>query len=337
MNNIQFESFDEFCLRLNEDEKGIFGSLIDKTKSFIPRVMRFEKAKSVMKSYLKGFEKKSLSLIKHFEKNIALVAEKAYENFQKFKEDNLKETEATQTNDKAVNLAISYKKDIASLKENELKKINAYIDKVLDSYTNAIDKRIDSPGFILNVELSDRGKGKLKAKWVELSSMKKMEIDEKLLQLLGNAGLNKLDEINAELESYIEEHKYSYGAHALDFRVHSITDIDDNKYKVEIILRAPGRRYPISEKGLLIFDNEIEVTDIDSATIVDYRGALVFGNYTMEITASPTSYIRPYLKIAGSIVPKLGAPVNIGELATHVEKKTFKPVSVGLPEIDYDF
>jgi len=76
---------------------------------------------------------------------------------------------------------------------------------------------------------------------------------------------------------------------------------------------------------------------MDSATIVDYRGALVFGNYTMEITASPTSYIRPYLKIAGSIVPKLGAPVNIGELATHVEKKTFKPVSVGLPEIDYDF
>jgi hypothetical protein len=313
MDNNKFESFDEFCLKLNEDEKGIIGSLIDKTASFVPRAMRFAKAKSIMKSYLNGFEKKSLSLIKHFEKNIGKVADTAEENFKKFKKDKLNSLMALDKIDQAVNMAIAYKKELASLKESELKKINAYVDKILDSYTAAIDKRIDNPGFILNVELSDKGKGKLKAKWVELSAIKKMEIDEKLMQLLANAGLSTVDDINAELESFIEEHRYSYGKAAVEIYIDSVVKIAPDQFKVTVFLRSPGNRYALNEKGLLIGDTEEQLSDVHSARLVKARD-LVLSAYTLTINAKETSYIRPYVKLVKSVRPTYGNIENIEDM-----------------------
>jgi len=313
MSNNNFESFDEFCNRLNEDEKGVIGSLIDKSASFIPRVMRFSRAKSVMKSYLHGFEKKSMSLISHFEKNIKKVADTAEENYKKFKKDKLDTLMALDKIDQAVNMATSYKKDLVNLKENEIKKINGYVDKILDSYTAAIEKRIDTPGFILNVELSDKGKGKLKAKWVELSAIKKMEVDEKLMKLLANAGLSTIDDINAELDAFTEEHKYSYGKNALDFYISSVTQIATNQYKVEIFLRAPGHRHALSEKGLLLSDDPDKMQDIRNTKLIKMPN-LFFSSYTMTINAREEDFICPYLKLTNSIKPKLGEIENIGDM-----------------------
>ena len=330
MDNGKFESFDEFCLKLNEDEKGVSGTLIDKTKSFIPRVMRFAKAKSVMKSYLRGFERKSLSLIKHFEKTVQAMSDTSYENFKKFKKDKLDALRALDKTDMAVGMAVNYKRDVASLKENELKKINASVDKILDSYTNAIDKRIDSPGFILNVELSDRGKGKLKAKWVELSAIKKMDVDEKLLRLLNDAGLEKLDEINAELDAFIEEHRYTYGKDQIEFYIDSVTEVGPRQYKVVVFLRAPGHRHALTEKGLLIGNTEEQVNDMHSARLLKMKN-LVFSTYTMTINADETDYIRPYLKIANSIKPKFGNTENIEDMVNNPSNNGGQAVPTNAP------
>lgn len=326
MNKDTFESFNEFCYRLNEDEKGVFGTIIDKTKSFLPRVLRFSRAKKVMKNYLKGFEKKSLSLIKHFEKNIKNISDTADKNFEKFKRDKLESLKAMDRLDLAVNLAVSYKKDVTSLKENEIKKINTMVEKILDSYTASMEKRIDSPGFIINVELSDKGKGNLKAKWIELSNIKKMEIDQKLLELVNNAGLDKLDEINAELDSFIEEYRYSYGQHALDFYISTVTELAPDKFEIEIFLRAPGKRYALSEKGILLANDPDKLEDISSSRLIKMSN-LTFGSYTMRITASAEDYVRPYLKIAGTTKAKLGEIENLGELA-----KISKGASAPTPE-----
>ena len=49
-----------------DDDDGIFGKLIDRGLSFVPRAMRFKKAKKIMRKSLVGFTSKAKNLVKKF-------------------------------------------------------------------------------------------------------------------------------------------------------------------------------------------------------------------------------------------------------------------------------
>jgi len=66
-------------------------------------------------------------------------------------------------------------------KKEQMQTLDKGIEDVLGAYTTSIENRIQNPGFVLNVELSEKGKGELRAKWQELSALQKIEIDKEKL------------------------------------------------------------------------------------------------------------------------------------------------------------
>lgn len=301
-----FESFDQFCNRLYEDdEKGIIGSIINKASTFVPRAMRYKKVKRTMASFLNGFDKKTDNLINNFETNLNKMTSTVVNNYKSFKKKKIEPMMATDKIDQAVNISAIYKKDLENIKSTELKKIKDAVYKVMDHYTAAMDKRIETPGFVLNVELSEKGKGKLKAKWSEVSSIKLMEADEKLSRLIDNESLTKIDEIISELDAFIEEHKYSYGKNTIDFYISTIERVNNSQFRVEVFLRSPGHRHSLSEKGLLIADDANKLIDSKQSKLVKMKN-LYFSSYSMVINADETDYVRPYIKLTKSVKPVYG-------------------------------
>lgn len=312
-----FESFDQFCDRLYEDdEKGIIGSIIDRTASFVPRAMRYRKAKKTMGSFLNGFDKKTDNLIKNFESNLDKMASTTRNNYKVFKKKKIDPLMATDKIDQAVNLSAIYKKELESIKSNELKKIKDAVHKVMDHYTAAMDKRIETPGFVINVELSEKGKGKLKAKWSELSSIKLMEADEKLSRLMDNESLSDIDSIISELDAFIEEHKYSYGKNTIDFYISTIEKVGTDKFRIEVFLRSPGHRHSLSEKGILIADDANKLIDHKHSKLVKMKN-LYFSSFSIVVTAKDTDYVRPYLKLTKAVKPIYGDIEHIFDMVTN--------------------
>jgi hypothetical protein len=317
-----FESFDQFCYRIyEEDEKGIIGSIINRTATFIPRSVRFRKAKKTMSLFLNGFDKKTDNLIKNFESNLDKMVTTTNNNYKAFKRKKIEPLMATDKIDQAVNLSAIYKKELESIKSNELKKVKDAIYKIMDHYTVAMDKRIETPGFVINVELSEKGKGKLKAKWSELSSIKLMEADEKLSRLMDNESLSIIDSIISELDAFIEEHKYSYGKNTIDFYISTIEKVGPDKFRIEVFLRSPGHRHSLSEKGILIADDENKLIDHRHSKLVKMKN-LYFSSFSIVVTAKDTDYVRPYLKLTKSVKPIYGDIEHIFDMMTNATPPT---------------
>jgi hypothetical protein len=301
-----------------DDKSGPIGNIIDKAMSFVPRAVRFRKAKRTMAAALNAFEKKAKNIIKEYDKSVTERVKVIDKNYKSFMSDKIKpllsgdgEQNPGNTN-QALKLVESALKEYEKYKKDMLDRLDKEIEGILDSYTKALEKRFDSPGFVLNVELSEKGKGELKAKWLELAAIKRMKIDEYKLQSAESAGMSRLDEIISEMDSFVENRKYTTGKSRIDFRIEYAKELGNGSYDVRVFLRSGvGSRPVATEKGLIYGpEDKMSLTDPGANWVTDPDTA--FRLYTLRISGvKPEDFVRPYVKIKGVSGVQYGEPVQI--------------------------
>jgi len=96
--NESFESLEQYKPKkiivneslLEAKDDGILGSIVDKGLSFVPRAMRFKKAKKVMKKFLAGYTKKAKNLISKFASSMKSKVNKIEKEVEQLKKGNFK-------------------------------------------------------------------------------------------------------------------------------------------------------------------------------------------------------------------------------------------------------
>ena len=322
MKNKEFESLYEYQSKdsknrvkeslFEADNEDSMGNIVDKGLSFVPRAIRFKKAKKVMKRALNGYYLKAVNLIRKFDRSMKVVGDKIEIKYKDLLENKISPLITEEKVEQTIRLLESFAEDLKQGQKTHLDKLNQSIETVLGAYTQSIEKRIESPGFVFNVELSEKGKGELSAKWNELVAIKKMKIDQKIADLINSPGIGKINEIISEAEAFVEDKRFTTGKHALDYYVKTITPTGKNDYKVDVHLRTSGRRYKLKEKGI-IWDVDPNKLNLKNKGVSFYKSPDVgYSSYRASITgAQPEAYVRPFLYIHGNPTPKYGTTVKI--------------------------
>jgi len=304
---MKFESLKEYYDRNNlelyeAEDKKVLGNIIDRSLSFVPRVARFGKVRKTMNGALRRFVNKSTRIISKFESSMNNISSKIEKKYTTLLDTKVNPLMKQNKEEQAIRLMEGFGKDLEEYKTKKLQDLNTSIENVLGSYTNSIDKRIETPGYVLNVELSENGKGELRAKWQELIAKKKLTLDQKIADLLSSPGLSKIEEIVSEVNAFIEEHRFSKGRDAIELDVRRILKSRTGDYHIAIRLSTVSRRYKIVEKGLLWNVSPSSLTFEKSA---NKRKDLdtAFRNYNMIIpkkAANDEYYVRAYVKLHGT-------------------------------------
>lgn len=309
----KFDLVTESLFEADDDDTGI-GNIIDKGLSFIPRAARFKKAKSVMKKSLNLYIKKAKSIIGSFDKISARKINNITKEYIALKNGQIKKLKEADKTEEAAVVLKNFLSDLEQYKKEQISQLEKSIENVHQSYTAAIDKRIDSPGFVLNVELSEKGKGELKAKWQELSATADMKIDEyQTAAILKNEGFKKLDAIVAEVESFISKNQALKGD--IHFTVTSIIQ-KGNQFQIESRPLITGTRLSVKEKGLIISDEPNNMALGEGGKKYSYTGkrADTARPYRIIVTANIEDYVLPYMIVHESEKPIYGELVQIDDM-----------------------
>jgi len=289
-----------------KDDDGIFGSLIDRGLSFVPRAMRFNKAKKAMKKSLKGFTSKAKSLVTKFSAGFKAKVDTIDKEYKKLIKEKVKPLLDEERNIEAVELLENQKKELEEYKKEQMGILDKGIDDILAAYTKSIDHRIDNPGFVLNVELSEKGKGELKAKWEELAAIQKIEIDKEKTKLINSPGWRRLGEMVAEMNGLIKQKK---GANAdVTIFVQDNIKIKEGLYSVKVHIRIQGGRPTVEEKGILIGQNPEKLNYEGGVRTVKVTGTYQYNAtpFSLEVQAKETDYVRPYIIFKDTNEPYYG-------------------------------
>lgn len=175
--------------------------------SFPARAIRYRKAKNIMIRYSRKILSKVEKIIRKFEgeldKSITQITEKGQDLQRQL--DKAKKTGDEVEVRAVVNQQKKFKADVEKNQEARVQHLNQSIDNLIQAYTNGITKRIDEPGYVLKVELSDKGKADLKFLWEEYVSKIKQQTYEKLIKIINNKHVKGLEKLIARLEVEIED------------------------------------------------------------------------------------------------------------------------------------
>lgn len=209
LDNIVEEEYGfKYSLKLyeaNEDDEK-FVTPLKRVGSFPARAIRFRKAKAVMKKYEAKILRKAEKIIKRFEseidKSIPVIKKRGEELEAELKA-------AKKSGDDVAARAIinqqkKFTKDVEENQQARLQNLNQSIENLINTYTQAIHKRIDEPGYVLRVELSEKGKAELKFLWDEKVATIKQQIYEKLVRIINNKNIKGLESLISKLEIEIE-------------------------------------------------------------------------------------------------------------------------------------
>ncbi|MFW6311001.1 MAG: hypothetical protein ACOC1K_02075 [Nanoarchaeota archaeon] len=278
----------EYLIPLNEgdDEDGIVKTPFKRAASYPLRAIRYRKAKNVLKGYIRKLYRRSKKLIKSFKKDI----DKALDYIKKKNEIFQKELEEVkQTNDsikkkKALNQIKNFKREIIDWQEKKMSNLNSSFDSLISVYTDAINKRIESEGYVLKVELSEKGKANLKILWQEYITVLKQKIYGDLFSMIND--VTELEYIIAQVNAEIEE--------AEDQRRKIITRSRRNEETPEFKKKTDARDL-LKEKLKVDLDaffeklsksnNNIYVKSLGKSTIQRYRENL------MDVSRILTEYL----------------------------------------------
>jgi hypothetical protein len=322
--NESFESLEQYKPKkiivneslLEAKDDGMLGTIVDRGLSFVPRAMRFKKAKKVMKKYLAGYTKKAKNLISKFASSMKSKVNKIEKEVEQLKNGKLKDLLENDKKEEAVKLVKEHLSELESWKKEQMNSLNKGIDEILNSYSSSLNNRIDNPGFILNVELSGKGKGELKAKWQELVAIQNTKIDEYKTNLIRSAGWKKLDEIISELSGFVETKRGGHDAD-FDFEVYDAIPKGEGEFLVRVHLRVSGGRPTVKEKGVLI-GGDPDKLELGNSGVkrVKETGEYQYNMrpYKLLVSASKGDYIVPYLIIKDKHEPVYGDafPLELG-------------------------
>lgn len=322
----------EALVEAKGDDDGVLGSIIDRGLTFVPRAMRFKKAKKVMKKSLVGYTKKAKNLIQKFTKSLNVKVDKVANEYKKLKKEKILPLLEEGKREEAIKLAKDQLKELEEYKKQQMESLSKGINQILESYTSSINNRIDNPGFVLNVELSERGKGELKAKWQELVAIQNTKIDEYKTDIIKSEGWKKLDEMISELSGFVEQRRHSGDADVI-FKVHDIVPQSTGEYLVRVHLRVAGGRPEVEEKGVLVGKNpedlelgEGGVRKIQEVGTYQYNAR----PYKLIVKGSPEDFVRPYMKVKNRVEPYYGDAASLDVREKSKEEKMRGDVTVGL-------
>jgi len=309
----------------NEDE-GALGKIIDRGLTFVPRAMRFKKAKKIMAKYLGAYTKKSKNLISKFAKSFLKKVEIVEKEYNELKEKKIKPLINDGETATAVKLMKEQLKEIENYKKDQMSTLDKSISSVLDAYTSSINHRIDNPGFILNVELSERGKGELKAKWQELIGIQQSKVEESKTELIKSEGWKKLDQMISEMTSFVESRGTGSSADVEMFVQDLVKRSGSGEYEVKVHLRVQHGRVSVKEKGVLI-GSDLEDLELKAGS----RKVKVTGTYqynakgfNLIFSGDENDLVRPYMLVNDVPEPFYGDAAlckNARDEATTPEEK----------------
>jgi len=315
MNLQHFQSLDEYTLnKLNEaNDDGMIGNIIDKAASFIPRAVRFKKAKSTMAKALNGYIRKSKSVINNFSKGLSKKIDVINKQYSKMVAEKIQPLVDAGNTKQAAKMMTQFLKELEHYRDAQIQQLDKNIENIYNSYNAAIEKRIQSPGFVLNVELSEKGKGELMAKWQELSGLAKMKIDEKKEEIMANEGWRHLDNIISEVSSFVEENSYDAGD--IEFKIQFAKPLQKDLYDVKVHLRLSGKRLSVTEKGVLVAKNQDDLEIGNSnASKHPVKGTYQYNanSWITHVEIPDTnSFIIPYLIVKQSKNPIYGEIISV--------------------------
>jgi hypothetical protein len=229
------------------------------------RAIRYRKAKNVMIRYSKKIISRVEKIIRKFEgeldKSITQITKKGEDLENQLKRAK-KSNDETETR-AVVNQQKKFKSEVEKNQEARVQHLNQSIDNLIQAYTSGIHKRIEQPGYVLKVELSDKGQADLKFLWEEYVSKIKQQTYEKLIKIINNKHVKGLEKMIARLEIEIED--------AEDRRYKSRRYRDniarEEKETVEQKLENPESEF---EKLVAYLNNELGGDGIDD----EYKVAL---------------------------------------------------------------
>lgn len=307
MSKESFESLNEFKIESNnylvpealfekDDDDGAMGKIMDRGLSFIPRAMRFKKAKKIMRKSLTAFTKKAKNLVNKFAAGFKAKVDVIDKEYKKLLKDKIAPLMKDGKEREAVDIIENQRKELEDYKKEQVNVLDKGIESILDSYTNSINQRIDNPGFVLNVELSEKGKGELKAKWAELSAIQKIEIEKEKTKLISSPGWRRLEEILAEMAAFVKKRKGS-DAEIDVFIQDIIPNLDDNTYEVATHVRVSHGRPTLKEKGLLVGTDTNKLEYGAGVRTIKVTGRYQYNTrpYSLVVSALPDEFVRPYL------------------------------------------
>jgi hypothetical protein len=207
LDQIIFEEYEITPLLEDKDNEGGVSTPIQRMISFPSRAIRYRKAKNVMSKYSKKILSRSEKIIKKFEGELEKSIIEIERKGNDLQNQLLKARNAGKyMEEKAIiNQQKKFKADVEKNQSDRINHLNQSIDSLIGAYTTGIHKRIDEPGYILKVELSERGKTDLKFLWEEYISTIKQQIYEKLIQIINNKHVKGMESLIARLEVEIED------------------------------------------------------------------------------------------------------------------------------------
>lgn len=311
----------ESLFEANDDDDSV-GNIIDKGLSYVPRAMRFKKAKTVMKKSLNLYIAKAKKIIISFDKISISKIDNIAKEYLNLKNGQIKKLIKDEKPEEAAKALQSFLTELEQYKKEQIARLDKNIENVHQAYTNAVEKRIDSPGFVFNVELSEKGKGELKAKWQELSATADMKIDEyKTSTILKNEGFKKLDSIVVEVNSFVNKNQALKGD--IHFTVISIKQ-NGNKFQIESRPLITGTRLSVKEKGIIISDEPTDMGLGKGGKRYSYSGtrADTARPYKIVVTANLEDYVLPYMIVHESENPIYGELVQIDDMLSANKEST---------------
>ena len=218
--NLQFESINNF---INEDGpldnlKAASSKIVGKLIGSMPRAIRYKKARLEMRKYNKQFQVKMDRVFKKFLPTLISLSNKIEGVYNVLKERYDDAKAANTTNDisteekVAINRLRTFQSDMKKLYDKQFEILDSAFQKLLDSYTKAIEKRIQEKGYIINVQLSDTGQGELNATWALITNELTQKFNNKKAELITDPTVEKIEAINAELETILGEYGLSSGS-----------------------------------------------------------------------------------------------------------------------------
>lgn len=312
LNEFEYKELKQFVpeslLLEKDDEDGILGSIIDRGLSFVPRAIRFKKAKKVMKKALEGFNVKAKKLIDKFASGFGSKVDKVVKEYERLKKEKVDPLLKDGKDEEAAEIIDSQRKELEEWKKNQIATLDKGIEDVLQAYTNSIENRIEKPGFVLNVELSEKGKGELRAKWQELAATQKMKVDEYKTNLISSKGWKKVDSILAEMNSFVKARKHGEGE--IDIFVQDIVPTRAG-YRVKVHIRTYGKRFNLKEKGIVIGTDPSKMELGPNTRAQKEVGTYQYNIRPYEILVQNVSkdketFVRPYMIIRERKEPVYG-------------------------------
>jgi hypothetical protein len=317
MNKDSFEKLNEYQSEASDylvpeqlfekdDDDGMLGKILDRGLSFVPRAMRFKKAKKIMGKSLAGFSSKAKALVTKFSAGFKSKVATIDKEYTKLIKDKVKPLIEEGKTKEAVELLEGQKKELEDYKKEQMSILDKGIEDILGAYTNSINHRIDNPGFVLNVELSEKGKGELKAKWEELAATQKIEIDKDKTKLISSQGWRRLGEMVAEMNGLIKNKK---GVEAdVDIFIQDNVKLNEETYQVKVHIRVQGGRPTLQEKGLLIGSDPEKLDYTAGVRTIKVTGTYQYNTrpFDLQVNAKKTEFVRPYLIFKDAPQPYYG-------------------------------